>query len=473
MRNIHNKTIYCKDNLDILKGINSKTVDMIYLDPPFNKNKSFHAPVGTSAEGSSFKDIFGSDDIDQRWMEEWRVDRPELYNFIKSLYFFADLSDASYIQYMAVRLIECHRVLKDTGSIFYHCDDTMQHYIKIMMDIIFGRKNFKNELNWQRNTANSVSGKRFGRVTDAILFYSKSLEYTFNNVYKPRVDAEKYYRSFEEETGRRYLTTRLEYPGNTNKVLNYKGKDYISSGWRWNQQALDDRIKKNPHLIHVTKNNKLHYKLYMDEDKGIPLPDMWNDIMTINMENSEKTGYPTQKPLALLRRIIECSTNEGDLVLDPFCGTATTCVAAEQTGREWVGIDISVTAYELVKDRLKTDAPASLFSEIPVHYTQTAPNRSEMDIREKKWVYIISNEQFPGEYKVGIATNWKSRLNSYQTSDPNRAYKMEYKIAVPNWLEIEKAVHDHFPNKHEWVQAELKEIKEYINEKINISNDPQ
>ena len=459
--NIINKTIYCKDNLDILRGVDSNTVDMIYLDPPFNKKKSFHAPIGSAAEGASFKDVFGSDDIDPRWMEEWKFEQPELYSFIKNMFFFADLSDASYIQYMAVRIIECKRILKETGSIFYHCDDTMQHYIKLMMDIIFDRGNFRNEINWRR-CSNHDDGKRFGRVTDAILYYTKSDQFKWKDVYVPKPNPEKYYNLLEEETGRRFTHADMKAKGK-NKTLLYDGVEYYSDkGFRWTQSTLEERLRINPHCLYVTSGGKLRMKLYADEDKGLQVQDAWNDMMTKTMTKSEDKGYPTQKPLSLLRRVIECSTDEGDMILDPFAGCATACVAAESINRRWIGIDVSEKAYELVKDRLKTEVPESLFSPVPVNFSTVAPTRNQVDDRKSKWVYVISNDAFDGEYKVGIATNWKSRLNSYQTSDPNRAYKILYKIYTKDYLEIEKAVHDHFDNRHEWVQADLNDIIEYI-----------
>ena len=400
MNNIINKTIYCKDNLDVLRGINSNTIDMIYLDPPFNKNKSFTAPMGTASEGASFKDIFGSNDIDPQWMEEWRLEYPELYNYVKNMYFFAQQSDASYIQYMAVRILECRRILKETGTLFYHCDHTMNDYIKIMLDIIFGRKNDINNLVWSYDFGGRPKD-RFARKHDNIFWFAKGKKWTFNA----------------------------------------------------------DKIERLPYKSGMVSAEK--------KAKGKLPTDVW-EMPIINTMSKERTGYPTQKPLHLLRRIITASTNEEDMILDPFAGCATACVAAEQLNRRWIGIDISEKAYELVKERLKVDAPSSLFSEIPVNFTTIPPKRTLVDERDKKWIYIISNDNFDGEYKVGIATNWKSRLNSYQTSDPNRAYKLEYKVLTPDYLEIEKAVHDHFDNRHEWVRAELKDIKNYINEKINI-----
>ena len=412
MSNIKNRTIYCKDNLDILREIDSNCVDMIYLDPPFNSKKQWHAPVGSHAEGASFKDIFGSDDVDPAWMLDWSKERPELYHFIKSMYIYADISDASYIQYMAIRIIECHRILKDVGTLFYHCDYVMNDYVKIMLDIIFGRGHDINNIVWCYDT--SGKGKRtFTKKHDNIFFYAKSENYKFN---QPRTLA-------NPKNISRY-----------NKTDEDGNKYYMRSG---------------------------KYKVIYNDTK--PMSDWWVNIEPLRNNSIEKTGYPTQKPLSLLRRIIECSTDEGDMVLDPFCGCATTCVAAEQLDRQWVGIDVSIKAYELVKDRLAIDAASDLFTPREIHFETIPPTRNLIDDRETKYVYIISNPSLEG-YKVGIAKNVEKRLNSYQTSDPDRGYKIEFKVQVPNWLEVESAVHNHFPNKHEWVQAELKEIINYINQ---------
>ena len=405
MSNIKNRTIYCKDNLDILRNIDDESVDMIYLDPPFNKNKSFHAPVGTNASGASFKDIFGSDDIDPRWMEVWKSERPELYSFIKSMYFFADLSDASYIQYMAVRVIECRRILKETGTIWYHCDHTMNDYVKIMLDIVFGRNHDINNIVWCYKSG-GASKKSFSKKHDNLFFYAKTKNYKYNSIKE---------KSYYE---------------NRDRKIGPKGE-------------ILEKDEKGAYILTLPK-------------------DYW-DINIIGVTSSERTGYPTQKPLELLDKIIQCSTDEGDIILDPFCGCATACVSAENNNRQWIGIDISIKAFELVKERLGATTGNLFANKVQMTLETEAPVRSEYRTEEKKWVYIVSNQAYPGEYKVGIATNPKARLSSYQTSDPNMGYKMEFKVEVPNWLEIEKAVHNHFPNKREWVQAELKEIKEYIN----------
>ena len=470
--NINNRTIYCKDNLDILRNIDSECVDMIYLDPPFNKKKSFTAPIGSTARGASFKDIFGKEDFKDEWREEFRVEHKELFNFIESMQFYANDSDVAYIAYMGIRIIECHRILKDDGCLFYHCDDTMQHYIKIMLDIVFGRENFRNEINWKRTSSHN-DGLKLGRITDAILYFAKSNDHLSKKVYIERPNPEDYYESIETETGRRYTRTNshaLERSGDSPKELTFNGKKYIApegKRFRWNQKTLDAEIKKNPFVLYETKGGKLRQKYYLDEDPGIMIQDLWEDIPSMNMSKSERTGYPTQKPIILLERIIKISTNEKDFVLDPFCGCATAAVAAEKLNRQWVGIDISIKAFELVKQRLKEevegfnedDKQYDVFgSNKPISFQTEPPTLSKHSSKPKKHIYVISNPNHIG-FKVGIAKNVKQRLNGYQTSDPNRAFKLEFSIKTEFYREVESEIHKHFNADHEWIrEVELKII---------------
>ena len=477
MNNINNRTVYCKDNLDILQGMDSQTIDMIYLDPPFNKKKSFHAPIGSSSEGASFKDTWFKEDVKTEWLTDIRLEQPELHAYLGNVAHFAETSDFNYLTYMAVRIIECHRVLKDTGSIFYHCDDTMQHYIKLMLDIVFGRNNFKNEINWRRSNSHN-NGKLFGRITDAILYYQKSANHIFNNVYVPREDILSYFPHTEKETNRKYQHCDLEIRNKTaNEFRIVNGKKYYSKrGWKWTQNKFDKELANNSYVIHFNKNGSIRYKLYADNDKGNQVQDLWLDMKVATMSKNENLGYPTQKPLSLMRRIIECSTNEGDMVLDPFMGGGSTCVAAEHLSRQWIGIDVSMEAYTIVKQRLVKDVQGQLDgqtdafgSQIAITATTTPPMRNHIDLPDPKWIYVIKNDAWKGKYKVGIAKNWKSRLNSYQTSSPDRNYTIEYKVKTPHYKFVEKFVHDSFPGTHEWVEAEpLQIVIDKINEGIKL-----
>ena len=421
---LKNRTIFCKDNLEVLKGINNNSIDLIYLDPPFNKKKEFTAPIDSSAEGASFKDWFREKDIKDEWVETIKEDYDGIYKFlinIKNLSSFQSrknkhyLYNYCYLCYMAIRLIELHRILKETGSIYLHCDPTMSHYLKILMDLVFGENNFRNEIIWAYHGPGSPKMRQFNRKTDTIFWYSKGKTWAFNfdEVRIPFKDP--------NQSLRRAMSTTNEFT--KEEVEQYREKGKIPENW-W--------------VIRIAARSKKEY-----------------------------IGYPTQKPLALLERIIKASSNEGDIVLDPFCGCATTCVASEKLGRKWIGIDVSVLAFELVKKRLSKEIPSELWEEKTVNFSTTIPKRTDKEEFEveKKWVYVISNENYKDEYKVGVASDWKTRLNSYQTSDPNRAYKIEYKIHTPFFREIEKHIHKKFENRHEWVRNKLeniiKEIKNY------------
>lgn len=479
--NLQNRTIYCKDNLDILKNVDSECIDLIYLDPPFNKKKSFTAPIGTSAKGASFRDIFGKEDFKDEWNDEFRAEHKELYDFLNTMNFYATESDVAYIAYMAIRIIECHRILKDDGALFYHCDDTMQHYIKIMLDIIFSRENFVNEINWQRYQSKSLKGKGFGRVTDAILYYQKSNLFESKKMFHKDVELPPPYRYVEEETNRKYRIVPLEMSNNfkfEGEERTIDGKVYKTLiGWRWSQTKFDEELKENPNILYESKNGKLNYKLYADEWEGSPITDLWVDIPSSKMSKKEKKGYPTQKPISLLERIIESSTKEGDFILDPFCGCATAAVAAERLKRQWVGIDISVKAFELVKDRLKEEVEGfddsnkqyDVFgSNKPISFQTEPPVLSKHSVKPKKYIYVISNPNHKG-YKVGIAKDVKKRLNGYQTSDPNRGFKLEFSIRTENYRDIESKVHNLMNANYEWVDDELNNIIKLIKKLVKES----
>ncbi len=383
--NLQNRSIYCRDNIDILQGINSKCVDLIYLDPPFNKKKVFTAPIGSHAEGASFKDDFREADLKKEWLKTIQEDRDELYSFLMGIRDYGNKYNFCYLVYMAIRLIECHRILKDTGSLYLHCDPTMSHYLKILLDCVFGEKNFRNEIVWCYTGPSSPNMRQFSRKNDIILWYSVGSTWTFNaNVVRvphTRLNTNKKSRLLAEP-----LTAELR--------AKYLSKGKVPETW-WTQFSPVGRIKR------------------------------------------ERTGYPTQKPLALLERIIQASSKKGELVLDPFCGCATTCIAAEKLGRKWVGIDISIKAYDLVQERLKKEVanPEELFDyQKALNFSTEPPKRTDRrqtDI-EQKYVYVISNKAYKNEYKVGIAHDIQKRLNSYQTSDPNRGYKLEHKSPSRN-----------------------------------------
>lgn len=293
--------MFIMDNLSVLDNLNSACVDLIYLDPPFNSNRHYAAPVGSAAAGAEFKDAWTLDDVDEAWIDVIQDENKSLATFLESVKGFGGKGDMSYLIYMSRRLLEMHRVLKESGSIYLHCDATMSHSLKIVMDCIFGKKNFRNEIIWCYRGA-GYPKKDFGKRHDVLLRYSKTKDYTFN------LDAVR--EEYAETTKQRFK----HYIGNKRK-----GTDF-------GEQSL------NPLGKH---------------------PDDWWQIQPIAPSAKERKGYPTQKPLKLLEKIIKASSNPGDIVLDPFCGCATALVAAEALERQWIGIDISPKAEMLVKSRLE------------------------------------------------------------------------------------------------------------------------
>jgi len=259
---------------------------------------------------------------------------------------------------MAVRLLELHRVLKPTGSLYLHCDPTASHYLKILLDGVFQPQNFRNEIIWKRSSAHSDAkqgAKHYGRLTDTIFFYSKGEDVTWNQTYRPYDETytERDYRRVDTD-GRRYRLDNIQGPGGAEKGNPYYEVMGVSRYWRYSREKMQQLIRQG-RIIQTRPGAVPQYKRYLDEMPGVSVQNLWDDIPVINNRSKELLGYPTQKPLALLERIITVSSNEGDLVLDPFCGCGTAVHAAEKLGRSWIGIDITHLAISLIEKRL-TDA---------------------------------------------------------------------------------------------------------------------
>ena len=376
--NFVDKTIWTGDNLDILRGMNSECVDLIYLDPPFNSNQDYAAPVGSAAAGAAFKDTWTLDDLDEAWMGLIADEQPALANVVKTARLTHGKGMQSYLTMMAVRLMEMHRVLKPTGSIYLHCDPTASHYLKLLMDSINGASNFMAEITWKRTSTHSDS-RTFGNVADTILFYGDQINTNDVRVpYDPEYVA-RFYR-YDDDDGRGlYRLDNMTSPNpRPNLTYEWRGHQPPVKGWRYSQETMSklhdegriwypDKPKQRPQL-----------KRYLNEMPGKLADNVWTDIPPINSQAKERVGYPTQKPLALLERIIKASSNEGDIVLDPFCGCATACVAADKLGRKWVGIDISPKAVELVNMRLQ-QSMGSLFHHGYVTARADIPRRTDIE----------------------------------------------------------------------------------------------
>ena len=361
--------------------MNSECVGLIYLDPPFNSNRNYAAPIGSEAAGAAFKDTWTLDDVDLAWHGEIADREPAIYAIIDAARQSHGKAMKSYLIMMAVRLLELRRVLKPTGSIYLHCDPTASHYLKLLMDAVFGASKFRNEVIWKR-TAGRSDGKQFGRVHDVLLFYA-GRGTVWNRQYTEHSPAyvEKAYRNKDERglwrsdqltaSGVRHgesgeLWRGID-PGAVGRHWNTPTQggmsDFIVNkglipGWPESYPTVQDRLDAldASGLIHWPERGRMpSLKRYLESTTGVAVEDVFTDIGKLEASATEKIGYPTQKPLALLERIIAASSNEGDVVVDPFCGCATACIAAEKLGRQWVGIDISPKAADLVKLRLHNE----------------------------------------------------------------------------------------------------------------------
>ena len=365
--NFASGTVWTGDCLEIMRGMNSETVDLIYLDPPFNSNANYAAPIGSAAAGAAFKDTWSLSDVDAEWINLIEQKHPAVHRVLLAA--MTD-SDKSYLAYMAARLLEMPRLIKRTGSIYLHCDPTMSHYLKLLMDAVFGRVQFQNHITWKRTTAHNDS-RRFGRVEDHILFFTKGNTWTWNQPFQPY--DERYIARFSrtDPGGRKWSDDNL-----TAKGLSGGGYEYEYKGSRslWRVPIETMRELDANGYLHFTSKGGIRRKRYLDEMQGRPAQSVWEDISPINSQAKERMGYPTQKPLALLNRIIEASSNPGDMVLDPFCGCATTMVSADRLDRQWVGIDLSEKAAELVVRRVEADQ--GLWRSI-VHRTDN-PQRTDL-----------------------------------------------------------------------------------------------
>ena len=324
---VDTRVIYCGDNLEQLKKLPAACVDLIYIDPPFNSNRNYEVFWGETKEKRAFDDRHAS--------------------------------TAAYIDFMRPRCVELGRVLKKTGSFYFHCDWHACHYVKVMLDQIFGENNFQNEIIWKRQSGHS-DGKQgsthFGRLHDTIFLYNNGGEPTWNQLYEPYDEEylKTFYSNVEPETGRRFQYGDLTAPGGASPSKGNPHYEFlgVTRYWRYSQERMAELHRQG--RIEFRPNGKVpRLKRYLDEAKGMPVQSVWTDIRPLINFGNESLGYPTQKPLALLERIIKASSNENDIVLDAFCGCGTALVAAQNLKRQWIGIDVSPTACRVMAKRLR------------------------------------------------------------------------------------------------------------------------
>jgi DNA modification methylase len=358
--------LFYGDNLDVLRRyITGDSVDLVYLDPPFNSNANYNVLFAEKSGTKSSAQIHAFEDTWQ-WDESSAAAYREVVEaggdvaqaLIAFRTFLGDSDMLAYLAMMAPRLVELRRVLKPTGSIYLHCDPTASHYLKMLMDAIFGAPNFRNEIVWKRSHAHSDSrqgAQHFGRITDTLLFYGKTDTSTWNQLYTP-YDQEYIDRDYRrvDADGRRYRIDNLQGPGGAAKGNPFYEVMGVKRYWRYSKEKMEELIRQG-RVIQTRPGAVPQYKRYLDEMPGVPVQNLWADLPILNNRSAEMLGYPTQKPEALLERIVSASSNEGDVVLDPFCGCGTTIAAAQKLKRQWIGIDITHLAIGLIKKRL-TDA---------------------------------------------------------------------------------------------------------------------
>jgi site-specific DNA-methyltransferase (adenine-specific) len=389
-----NKLFY-GDNLEVLRSFPDACVDLIYLDPPFNSNAGYNVLFKSASGAGADASIEAFDDT-WTWGESSKnalldiaagTNRPLQVMMEAMRTGIGENPLMAYLAMMAVRLVELHRVLKDRGSLYLHCDPTASHYLKLVLDAVFGAENFQNEITWKRTTTHSDS-KTWSRVSDTILFYTKSKTIIWNTPREPHSEEYKStkYR-YDDDDGRGlYRLDNMTSPNPRPKMMyEWLGFPYPAMGWRYQRETMqrlhdEGRIKyptRADGSYDTTKRPQL--KRYLNEMAGGVMGTVWTDISPINSQAQERLGYPTQKPRALLERIIAASSNEGDVVLDPFCGCGTAVDAAQKLGRKWIGIDVTHLAIGMIENRMREGYPGIEFETIGVPRDLASAERLAVD----------------------------------------------------------------------------------------------
>ena len=409
--------LYFGDNLDVLReSIKDESVDLIYLDPPFNSNATYNVLFKTPKGHQSDAQIEAFDDT-WHWgphaeaafaalMHQPNTDVAEVVRALRAV--LGDNDMMAYLAMMAIRLLELHRVLKPTGSLYLHCDPTASHYLKFVLDQVFGVENYRSEIIWKRYGAHNDS-KTYGAVHDTIFFYTKTGNFIFNKQYEAHTDAyvEERFR-FADPDGRRWAEQNLASPNpRPNLTYPFLAKNGITyqppvNGWKSSLERMT-RLDAEGRLHYPKKQDgRLRLKSYLDELPGLAAQDIWTDLTAIGGTSPERLGYPTQKPLALLERIVAASSNEGGVVLDPFCGCGTAVHAAEKMKRRWIGIDVTHLAVSLIEKRMKDAFPDIQFE---VHGTPKdfdgARNLALRDKYQFQWwaCSLVNAQPFQGKKK--------------------------------------------------------------------------
>lgn len=360
--------LYFGDNLEILRRyLPDDFIDLVYADPPFNSSQNYNVLFKeqdgrrAASQIRAFEDTWSWDSEDEAVFADLVTAGGKVADALQAFRQLAGPCDMlSYLVMMAPRLMECRRVLKASGSMYLHCDPAASHYLKLLMDAVFGPENFRADIIWMRTSSHGNVGRGFGSITDNLLYYSRSDAFTWNQQYAPYSEkhvATKF--TGVDSDGRKYTTSDLRNPGvRPNLRYDFTASNGVTykphpNGWAVCKEVMEQYDREGRLYFPKKADGRLRLKRYLDECPGEKIQNLWDDISPINSQAAERLGYPTQKPEALLERIIRASSNEGDTVLDPFCGCGTAVVAAQKLGRAWIGIDITHLAITLMKERLK------------------------------------------------------------------------------------------------------------------------
>jgi DNA modification methylase len=410
---IDTRIIYCGDCFDQLRKLPAECVDLIYIDPPFNSNRNYEVFWGETKEKRAFED------------------RHE--------------STKAYIEFMRPRCVELARVLKKTGSFYYHCDWHASHYVKVMLDQIFGENQFQNEIIWKRTSARSDS-KRYNTIHDTIFFYANGDSCAWNPQYQPYDEhyIEEFY-SHVDPDGRRWKRGDLTSPNpRPNMMYEFKGYPSPVKGWRFTKNRLEELDRQGK--IHYPKDPEgvPRLKSYLDEMPGVPLQTVWTDIRPLHNLATERLGYPTQKPVALLDRIIKSSSNPNDIVLDAFCGCGTALVSAQNLGRQWIGIDVSPTACRVMAKRMRDDC------KLPEDEKQWRAGKGFV-VRDLPWTEAQLRKIPPFEFENWAVIALGGITNKAQVGDMGIDGRIYPVSATP------KAAKDAFDFMDQWYPIQVKQ----------------
>ena len=435
-------TLYYGDNLDILQRyVQDESVDLVYLDPPFNSNQTynvlFQEKDGSQAASQikAFEDTWHWDETAARSYEETVEAGGQVAEALIAFKKILGTNDMlAYLSMMAPRLVELWRVLKTTGSLYLHCDPTASHCLKLLLDSIFGPTCFRTEIIWKRTSAHSDTRqgrKQHGRIHDVLLFYTKTDDWNWNPVYTDYDPSyvKDFYRFVEPKTGRLYQLDNLTGPGGAAKGNPQYEVMGVTRYWRYSKERMQELIRQG-RIMQKKPGAVPRYKRYLDEMPGVPLQDIWTDIKPIGSRAAERLSYPTQKPIALLERIIQSSSDEGDTILDPFCGCGTATAAAQKLGRNWIGIDITQLAISLVRYRLRDSFGKNCRFDVigePVSL-QDAEVLAQQDPYQFQWWALGMVEARPAKQRKGADQGIDGQKNFHDEGRGGKTKKIIFSV---------------------------------------------